>query len=158
MLVSITKKTKQVIDRKWPCECCYARIMKAWSPADGTILGSDGNFRRWGLAQGSRSLGACLWRSSVNFSHSASCASWVHSLIHAFLVSVNSYFFFFLLVIPWFELRNSFLVGKFYHLSHTHNFFALVCFSHRISYFCPDSPWTVILLLLPFSSWNYSVP
>jgi hypothetical protein len=33
--------------------------LKAWSSIGGAILGDAGNFREWGLAGGSKSLGAC---------------------------------------------------------------------------------------------------
>jgi hypothetical protein len=35
-------------------------VLNAWSPAGGATLGGHGNFRRWGLAEGSRSLEVCL--------------------------------------------------------------------------------------------------
>jgi hypothetical protein len=37
-------------------------VLEAWFPAGGVILGGSGNFRRWSLVRGSRSLGAWLWR------------------------------------------------------------------------------------------------
>jgi hypothetical protein len=35
-------------------------VLKTYSLAGDAILGDSGNFRRWGLAGGTRSLGACL--------------------------------------------------------------------------------------------------
>jgi hypothetical protein len=37
-------------------------VLNAWSLAGGTILGGGGNFRRWGLAGRTRSLGVRLGR------------------------------------------------------------------------------------------------
>jgi hypothetical protein len=36
-------------------------VLTAWLPAGGAILDGFGNFRKWGLAEGSRSLGANSW-------------------------------------------------------------------------------------------------
>jgi hypothetical protein len=35
-------------------------VLNAWSLAGGTISEGGGNFRKWGLLGGSRSLGECF--------------------------------------------------------------------------------------------------
>jgi hypothetical protein len=49
-----------------------AEVKSTWSPADGAILASSGNFRWWGIARESRSLGAYL-RWPLSLFLSASC-------------------------------------------------------------------------------------
>jgi hypothetical protein len=38
-----------------------AHVLKVWSPNWQAILGGSGNFKRWGLVEGSKSLGVCPW-------------------------------------------------------------------------------------------------
>jgi hypothetical protein len=58
-------------------KCLPQALVNAWSPAGDAISGGSGNFRRWVLAVGNRSLGvgplgiACPW--SLPVSLSASC-------------------------------------------------------------------------------------